>query len=82
MRKSKKRLVGKTVMNEKGIPIGVIKKSLFDIDSGEITSLLVNPSSKIDLDEYIQNKQGEILLPIDSISTVQDIVVFEKNPFL
>ena len=82
MRKSKNSLIGKTVMNGKGIPIGVIKESLFDIDSGEITSLLINPSNKIDLKEYEQNKQGQIVIPIDCISTVQDVVVFEKDPLL
>jgi len=82
MRKNRNSLVGKTVMNEKGIPIGVIKESLFDIKSGEIKSLLINPSNKIDLKEFKQNKQGQIILPVDCISTIQDVVVFEKDPLL
>lgn len=69
-------------MSEKGISIGVIKKSLFDSTSGKITSLLVKPSFKIDPKEFERNKQGEIVLPGDCISTVQDVVIFEKNPLL
>lgn len=69
-------------MNEEGIPIGVIKKSLFDANSGKITSLLINPSQIIDPKEYIQNKDGEIVLPANCISPVQDVVVFEKNSCL
>ena len=82
MRKPKNSLIGKTVMSEAGIPIGVIKKSLFDVISGKITSLLIKPSHKIDPKEYKQNKQGEIVLPINRISSVQDVLVFEKNSCL
>ena len=82
MRKTENSLIGKTVMSGKGIPIGVINKSLVDAASGKITSLLVKPSHKIDPKEYMQNKQGEIVLPINCISPVQDVVVFEKNHYL
>jgi sporulation protein YlmC with PRC-barrel domain len=82
MRKTKNSLIGKTVMSGKGIPIGVIKKSLVDATSGKITSLLVKPSHKIDSKEYKQNRQGEIVLSVDCISPVQDVIVFENNPCL
>jgi sporulation protein YlmC with PRC-barrel domain len=82
MGKTKNSLIGKTALSERGIPIGVIKKSLVDAASGKITSFLITPSHQIDTKEYKLNKQGEIFLPVDCISTVQDIVVFEKNPFL
>jgi sporulation protein YlmC with PRC-barrel domain len=82
MRKTKNNLIGKTVMSENGILIGVIKKSLVNTGSGEITSFLITPSRKIDSKEYKKNKQGEIFLPVDCISTVKDIVIFEKDPIL
>ena len=77
---SKNKLIGKTVMNEEGIPIGVIKKSLIDYDSGEVTSILIEPSKEIDINNYKQNNRGRIILPFENISPVQDVIIIEKEP--
>jgi sporulation protein YlmC with PRC-barrel domain len=82
MKHSKNSIIGKTVMSETGVPIGIIKKSLVDSISGKITSLLIDPSHTIDLTKYNQNKQGDIVLPIDFISPVRDVFVFEKDSWL
>jgi sporulation protein YlmC with PRC-barrel domain len=71
-------LIGKTVMSEEGIPIGIIKKSLRNSVSGEITSILLEPSNDIDISNYKKNNQGRIILPFENISPVQDVIIIEK----
>lgn len=75
---TKKELIGKTVMSEEGIPIGIIKKSLRDTNSGEVTSILLEPSNEIDISNYKKNNHGRIILPIENISPVQDVIIIEK----
>ena len=77
---TKKELIGKTVMSGEGIPIGIIKKSLKDTESGEINSLLIEPSKEIDTTNYKKNNQGRIILPFENISPVQDVIIIEKEP--
>ena len=77
---TKKELIGKTVMNEEGIPIGIIKNSLRNADSGKINSLLIEPSKEIDISNYKKNNQGRIILPFENISPVQDVIIIEKEP--
>ena len=77
---SKKGLIGKTVMSEEGIPIGIIKKSILDVDSGEINSLLIEPSKEIDISNYKKNNKGRIILTFENIFPVQDVIIIEKEP--
>ena len=75
---SEKELIGKTVMSEKGFPVGVIKKYLMDNISGELESILVEPSKEINSQEYKLNKQGDIILPLGCLSPVKDVVIMEE----
>ncbi len=77
---SKKELIGKTVISEEGITIGIVKKSLVDRKSGEINYLLLKPSKEIDINNYEKNNQGRIILPFENISPVQDVIIIEKEP--
>ena len=77
---TKKELIGKTVMSGEGIPIGIIKNSLRDTDSEEVTSLIIEPSKEIDTSKYKKNNQGRIILPFENISPVQDVIIIEKEP--
>ncbi len=78
MELSKNELIGKNVMNEKGILIGIIKKSLLDINSGELSSILIEPSKEIDIENFQKNEHGKIVLPCECISQVQDVIIFEN----
>lgn len=75
---SKNKLIGKNVMNDEGIFIGKIKKSLLDAYSGEVTSILIEPSKEINVDNFQKNEQGNIVLPGENISQVQDVIIFEN----
>ena len=75
----KKGLIGKTVMSGEGIPIGIIKNSLRNTDTGKINSLLIEPSKKIDINDYKKNNEGIIILPFENVSPVQDVIIYEKE---
>jgi sporulation protein YlmC with PRC-barrel domain len=72
-------LIGKIVMSKIGASIGVIKKSMVDNDSGEIRSVLIDPSQEIDPEKFSLNEQGDIILPYQNISAVQDMLIFEEK---
>jgi len=77
----KDKLIGKTVMSGEGCTIGIIKDSLIDNHTGEATSISVKPSKEIDTQSYKRNEQGDIIFPFDSVASVKDIVIIEKNLF-
>ncbi len=71
-------LTGKIVRSKQGMPIGVIKKSLIDDKTGSITSLLIDPTTHINSEEYKVNENGEIILPYHCVSPVKDALIFEE----
>ena len=77
----KKELIGKIVMSGEGIPIGIIKESLLDKNTGDVKSILIEPSKDINISNYKLNNQGRIILPFENISHVKDIVIIEKELF-
>jgi sporulation protein YlmC with PRC-barrel domain len=77
---SKVELVGKTVMNDEGIQIGIIKKFLFDKKTGNIRTILIEPSKEININDYKRNEQGRIIIPFENVSSVQDVMIIEKEP--
>ena len=78
MEKSKNELTGKAVMSGKGFLIGVIKESIVDNTSGEVTSILVEPSKEIDSWKYKLNKHGDIIFQCNSLAAVKDIIIVEE----
>jgi sporulation protein YlmC with PRC-barrel domain len=71
-------LIGKTVLNAKGVIIGRIMESIKDGISGEITSVLIQPSKEVNLQKYTLTNRGEIIFPFSSLSSVKDIIVIEE----
>ena len=72
-------LIGKTVHNAKGIIIGKILESITDNISGEITSVLIKPSQKVDLHGFTLSDHGDIIFPFSSLSCVKDIIIIEET---
>jgi len=71
-------LNGKTVLNTKGNIIGKIHVTIKDSDSGEIVSVLVIPSKELIHKNYSLTKNGEILFPFSSLSSVKDAFIIEE----
>jgi sporulation protein YlmC with PRC-barrel domain len=72
-------LIGKTVLNAKGIIIGKILESITDSISGEITSVLIKPSQEVNLNGFTLSDRGDIIFPFTSLSCVKDIIVIEET---
>ena len=76
---SEDKLIGKTVLSGKGISIGVIKKCFMGSNTKDSGSILVSPSKEIDILDYKTNTQGDIIIPLSSITPIKDVVILEKN---
>lgn len=72
-------LIGKTVLNAKGIIIGRIQESIKDYTSGEIKSVIIRPSKELNLQNYMLTEHGDIVFPFSLLSSVKDVVVIEES---
>ena len=77
MEKRNEILIGKNVLNTKGVIIGNIQESIKDGDSGEIVSVLIKPSEDLKLQNYALTQKGKIVIPYSSLSFVKDIIIIE-----
>jgi len=78
MEKPTNSLIGKMVLNVKGILIGVIQESIQNGVSGKIQSVLIKPSKEIDAQRYTLTNKGEIIIPYSLLSSVKDVVIIEE----
>lgn len=68
-------LRGKTVMSEEGLYLGIFRNSTVDGKTGQLLSILVEPSDDVDPRLYHLDKQGYLVFPFDSIKSVKDAVI-------
>jgi sporulation protein YlmC with PRC-barrel domain len=76
----REKLIGKTVLSEEGITIGIIKKCLIEGSTKISGSILISPSKEIEVQDYKSNTEGEIIIPLSRIKPIKDVLIFEKNP--
>ena len=70
---------GKTVMSEEGLYLGVLRNSLVDDRTGELLSILVEPSEDIDPRLYHLDEIGHLVFPFGSIRSVKDVIIVGGN---
>jgi len=75
MKITEEELRGKTVMSEEGLYLGIMRNSIVDTKTGNLVSLLVEPSDDVDPRLYHQDKQGHLLFPFGSIKSVKDVII-------
>ncbi|RLF54735.1 MAG: photosystem reaction center subunit H [Thermoplasmata archaeon] len=75
MRIPESELRGKTVMTEGGLLIGILRNITMDQRTGELKSLLVEPSEDIDTRLYHLDEKGHIILDFDSVKSVKDVII-------
>jgi len=75
MRIPESELRGKTVMTEGGLLIGILRNITMDQRTGELKSLLVEPSEDIDTRLYHLDEKGHIVLDFDSVKSVKDVII-------
>ena len=71
-------IIGKTVIDEQGVYLGILQGSLRDQHTGSVTDILVEPSSALDQYFGTRDAEGKLVFPSDSIKSVEDIVVIKK----
>lgn len=68
-------LRGKTVMSDEGIYLGILRNTTVNERTGDLNSLLVEPSDEIDARLYHQDTAGLLVFPFDSVRSVRDVIV-------
>jgi sporulation protein YlmC with PRC-barrel domain len=68
-------LRGKTVMNKKGLYLGILRNSLVEENTGSLLSILVEPSEDIDPKRYRLDDLGHLVFPFEAIESIKDVVI-------
>ena len=68
-------LRGKTVMSEEGLYLGILRNSLVDQFTGELSNVLIEPSEDIDPRLYHLDDRGHLVFSFDSIKSVKDVII-------
>lgn len=75
MKITENELRGKSVMSEEGLYLGIMRNSTVNSKTGQLQSLLVEPSDDIDPRLYHLDNQGHLVFPFDSIRSVKDVII-------
>ncbi len=75
MKITENELRGKSVMSEEGLYLGIMRNSTVNSKTGQLQSLLVEPSDDIDPRLYHLDKQGNLVFSFDSIRSVKDVII-------
>ncbi|MDF1557919.1 MAG: PRC-barrel domain-containing protein [ANME-2 cluster archaeon] len=73
-----KNLRDKQVMSSDGITLGVLNNMVIDVRSGAIIDLVIKPDIALDKEKYYAEDEF-ILVPFDSVRSIKDYVVVDKN---
>ena len=68
-------LRGKTVMSDEGAYLGILRNTTVAEATGELASILIEPSDEIDPRLYHQDTQGHIVLPFNAVRSVRDVII-------
>ena len=70
-------LARKQIITNDGKVLGVLKNLLIDIESGQITEIVVTPDPGFDVTGY--HMDGErILVPFESVRDIKDYIVVDR----
>jgi sporulation protein YlmC with PRC-barrel domain len=68
-------LRGKTVMSEEGLYLGILRNTLVNEHTGELLTILVEPSEDIDPRLYNLDEMGHIVFPFEMIKSIKDVII-------
>lgn len=72
-------LRGKTVMSDEGAYLGVLRNTTANEKTGDLVSILVEPSDEIDARLYHQDHVGHLVFPFDSVRSVRDVIIISTR---
>jgi len=69
---------GKTVINEEGVCLGVLRDSVVDRNTGSLVSILVDPSTYTT--SHIENQGNTpLIFSYDSIKSIDEVIVIKNE---
>lgn len=68
-------LRGKTVMSDDGLFLGRLRSITMNEDSGDLSSVLVEPSEDVDARLFKRDGRGYLVFPFGNIRSVRDVIV-------
>jgi sporulation protein YlmC with PRC-barrel domain len=71
-------MYGKTVIDEKGVYLGILQDTVVNKKTGTVASILVEPSKDLVSYSEYRDDQGNLVFSQDSIKSVEDIVVIKR----
>lgn len=72
-------LRGKTVMSDEGTYLGILRNTTVNEKTGDLVSILVEPSDEIDSRLYHQDHAGHLVFPFDSVRSVRDVIILSTH---
>ncbi len=72
-------LRGKTVMSDEGAYMGVLRNTTVNESTGELASIMIEPSDEIDPRLYHQDPQGHVVFPFTSVRSVRDVIIISTT---
>ncbi len=68
----------KQVMSSDGITLGVLNNFVIDVRTGTVIDLVIKPDIALDKEKYCVQDEF-VLVPFDSVRSIKDYVVVDKN---
>ncbi|MBW6519184.1 MAG: PRC-barrel domain-containing protein [ANME-2 cluster archaeon] len=68
----------KQVMSSDGITLGVLNNFVIDVRTGTVIDLVIKPDIALDKEKYFVQDEF-VLVPFDSVRSIKDYVVVDKN---
>ncbi|MCG7849988.1 MAG: PRC-barrel domain-containing protein [ANME-2 cluster archaeon] len=68
----------KQVMSSDGITLGVLNNFVIDVRTGTVIDLVIKPDIALDKGKYYVQDEF-VLVPFDSVRSIKDYVVVDKN---
>lgn len=66
-------------MSDEGGYLGVLRNVTANVDTGDLSSILVEPAEEVDPRLFPQDNAGHVVFPFASIKSVRDVVVVALN---
>lgn len=71
-------LSGKAVMGTDGAELGMLYNITMDLESGRLSSLIVDADEHVGDVEFDYDDQGRILVPVNRVQAVKDHVIIDR----
>lgn len=68
----------KQVMSSDGITLGSLNNFVIDVRTGTVIDLVIKPDIALDKEKYFVQDEF-VLVPFDSVRSIKDYVVVDKN---